>query len=215
MLGPSQDATEESHEEDKHSRQDTDSLSGACDTAGRTNKENGEEEPNPQATKKERDGKGGGESNKNKDREKEIETQAEKKENDETGKGINTNETENEEEIRENNENIAEQVEGSSDAEIKPDEKCVKEEKKNKNAKIVDSKDLAPKTTETELKAKDEAKVEVKKASSRNNQEKTKGKSGVASSSSGLRPSMQMSSRQRSAKPSARRDAMAKFQQDS
>ncbi|XP_060782853.1 smoothelin-like 1 [Neoarius graeffei] len=213
----SMDATEESHEEDRPSGHDTEPLSGATDTMSRTNEENGEEEPNPQATKRESDGKGEGDGNGNKNGEKEIETQTEKKDSDEKEKAINTNETGNEEEeVRENKENVVEQGKGSSEAEIKPDEKCVEEEKRtDEKEKIADSENLASKAAETEVKAKDEAKAEVKKASAKDKQEKTKGKSGVAPSSSVPRPSMQMSSRQRSARPSARRDAMAKFQQDS
>ncbi|KAB5571036.1 hypothetical protein PHYPO_G00220310 [Pangasianodon hypophthalmus] len=210
----SMDATGESREEDIQSGQSTEPLSGAGETTGRTNEENGEEEPNPQATKKESDGEGEGDSNGNEDGEKEIETQAEKKESDEKEEGVKTNETGNEEDVGENKENVVEQGKGSSEAEIKPDEKCVKEEKIEEKEKTADSENLAPKAAETEIKAKDEAKAEVKKASTRDKQEKTKGKSGVAPSSSVPRPSMLMSSRQRSARPSARRDAMAKFQQD-
>ncbi|KAK2838972.1 hypothetical protein Q7C36_013786 [Tachysurus vachellii] len=203
------DATGESHEEDRHSEEDTEPLSV---TAGRTNEESGEEEPNPQDIKKESEG----EDNGNKDGVKEIETQAEKKESDKKEKAINTNETGNEEDVSENTENVIEQEQGkgSSEAEIKPDEKCVKEEK-NEEEKIAESENLAPKAAKTEIKAKNEAKAEVKKASTRDKQEKTKGKSGVAPSSSAPRTSMQLSSRQRGARPSARRDAMAKFQQDS
>ncbi|GAA6103803.1 smoothelin-like 1 [Tachysurus ichikawai] len=203
------DATGESHEEDRHTEEDSEPLNV---TAGRTNEESGEEEPNPQAIKKESEG----EENGNKDGVKEIETQTEKKESDKKEKAINTNETGNVEDVSENTENVIEQEQGkgSSEAEIKPDEKCIKEEK-NEEEKIAESENLAPKAAETEIKAKNEAKAEVKKASTRDKQEKTKGKSGVAPSSSVPRTSMQLSSRQRCARPSARRDAMAKFQQDS
>ncbi|KAF4085634.1 hypothetical protein AMELA_G00097270 [Ameiurus melas] len=210
----SMDAKGEPHEEDRYSGQDTEPSSGASDAAGRTNEEHGEEEPNPQATKRESDteAKGEGERNGNTDGEKDIETRAEKKENDEKGKGINTNETGNDEELMENKENAGEQGKGSSAAEIKPDGKCVKEEKTEEKEKIAESETLVPKAAEMEIKAKGEAKVEVKKASTRDKQEKSKGKS--TPSSSVPRPSMQMSSRQRSARPSARREAMAKFQQE-
>ncbi|KAG7328967.1 hypothetical protein KOW79_007141 [Hemibagrus wyckioides] len=208
----SMDAAGESHEEDRQSGQDTEPLS---DTAGRTNEESGEEEPTPQAIKRESEGEGEGDSNENKDGMKEIETQTEKKESDEKETEINTNETGNEEVVSENKENVEqEQEKESSEAETKPDEKSVKEEKTDEKEKIADSENLASMAAETEIKGKDEAKAEVKKTNTRDKQEKTKGKSGVAPSSSVARPSMQMSSRQRSARPSARRDAMAKFQQD-
>ncbi|KAI5624797.1 smoothelin-like 1 [Silurus asotus] len=201
----SMDATGESQEEDKQSGEDTVPL-----TAGRTNEENGEEEPNVEAPKRECDSAVVGGSNENGDQEKEIETKEEMEESDEKAKEINTNETGNED-VRENKENV-EQEKESSEAEMKPD---VKEEKTEENKDTVVSENLAPAAAETETKAKDEAKAEVKKATTRDKQEKTKGKSGVAPSSSVSRPSMQMSSRQRSTRPSARRDAMAKFQQDS
>ncbi|KAM9470344.1 smoothelin-like 1 [Clarias gariepinus] len=207
----SMDATGESHEDDQHSGQDTEPVSGASDTSspGRTNQENGEEEPNPQDNKKESEVGGDTEGNGKKDGEKEIEMRAEMKESDEKEKAINTNEPENEKEVRENKENVVDQQKESSEAE----EKCVKEDKSEEKEKIADSENMVPKAAEAEIKAKDKAKAEVKKASTGDKQEKTKGKAGTAPSSTVSRPSMQ-TSRQRSSRPSARREALAKFQQD-
>ncbi|KAF5895776.1 smoothelin-like protein 1, partial [Clarias magur] len=201
------DAIRESHEDDQRSGQDTEPVGGVSDTSGRTNQENGEEEPNSQDNNKESEVVGDAEGNGNKDGEKEIETQAEMKESDEKEKAINTNEPENEEGVSENKDNVVDQEKESSEAE----EKCIKEEKTEEKEKIADSESMVPKAAETEI--KDKAKAEVKKASTGDKQEKTKGKCGTAPSSTVPRPSMQ-TSRQRSARPSARREAMAKFQQD-
>ncbi|KAL6479947.1 hypothetical protein MHYP_G00109800 [Metynnis hypsauchen] len=226
------DATEESPGEESPSGRGSDSVGVACESTRGTNEENGEEEPNPQtgaseggAEMTEGDGKDSeGEKDGSKDGEKETVKDEKEKESEssenahkEKEKTINKADEGKAKEAKEdgNNAVAGEEGKGKAKSEGKHEkEEKTKEEKTVKEEKNNDSEGPAQATADKETKAKEKVEAQTNKEKNRDKQEKMKGKSGAPPSSSSLRTSTLASSRPRSARPSARREAMAKFQQD-
>ncbi|XP_017571671.1 smoothelin-like 1 [Pygocentrus nattereri] len=221
------DATKESPGEESASGRSSDSVGVACESTRGTNEENGEEEPNPQTgaseggaemtegdakdNEGEKDGsKDGGEETVKDEKEKECESS--ENAHREKEKTINKAEEGKAKEAKEDGNNAIAGEEGRGKA--KSEEKHEKEEKIVKEEKNNDSEGPAQATADKETKAKEKVEAQTNKEKNRDKQEKTKGKNGTPPSSSSLRTSALASSRPRSARPSARREAMAKFQQD-
>ncbi|KAL7886117.1 hypothetical protein AOLI_G00064120 [Acnodon oligacanthus] len=224
------DATEESPEEESASGWGSDSVGMACESTRGTNEENGEEEPNPQtgaskegaemtegdAKDNVNNGSKDGEKETVKD-EKEKEIESSENTHKEKEKTINNADERKAKEAKEdgNNAVAGEEGKGKAKSEEKHEkEEKTKEEKTVKEEKNNDSEGPAQATADKQAKAKEKVEAQTNKEKSRDKQEKTKGKSGAPPSSSSLRTSVLASSRPRSARPSARREAMAKFQQD-
>uniref|UniRef100_A0A3B1KI17 Smoothelin-like 1 n=1 Tax=Astyanax mexicanus TaxID=7994 RepID=A0A3B1KI17_ASTMX len=220
---------EESPEEESDAGRNSEPTSMTSKSKGETNEENGEEEPHPHAGSSEEKTEvttecnhaqdTEGEKDLNKDREEETLTEEEKKEcgsrkdtHIERGKSTHKDESKKEKEVTETGDNkLAEEEEGKTKAKsdsvkeqpCEKDKNMKEDEKENEKDKA--SKCSVQETADQKTKAKEKEEIKDKP-------EKVKSKGGATPSSSSLRALA--SSRPRSARPSARREAMAKFQQD-
>ncbi|XP_072519850.1 smoothelin-like 1 [Salminus brasiliensis] len=220
-----QDATGQLPEEESHSGP----VGVASESTGGTNEENGEEEPNPQAGASEERAEvtepnhaKEGEKDINKEGVKETFSEEETKESEssedadiEKEKKTHKDEAGEEKEVTEKEGDVVMEEEGKVKAESDSvKEEKTKKEEKNTHEKDKDSKCPARETVDKETKTNKKGEVQTNKEKPRDKQEKIKGKSGSTPSSSSPRTSLLTSSRPRSARPSARKEAMAKFQQD-